>query len=262
MRLNTFDRFIQTIVKQAGASIRKNYGVVTTGQAKSSRHDIVTAADYESEHILISSIRRKFPYHTILSEESGWLTGKSAATWIIDPLDGTNNFARQVPLFGVILAFAEDGKQLSHAAMYDPIHDEFYYARRGQGSYCNGRRIWVSQEKTLEEMVVVVSNVRLRSSLEQFAHWRSLLALYTTYYKSYGSAAQSLMAAASGKVDAYIIGGAYPWDIAAGGLIIREAGGKITQLDGRRWDWREKNQQILAANPVLHRRIMELLHEA
>lgn len=261
MRLTAFDRFIQQIIRQAGASLRRNYGVVTTGEQKTSQHDIVTAADYEAEHILISAIRKKFPYHTILSEESGELKGKSNYTWIIDPLDGTSNFAREIPLFGVILAFA-DGERITHGAIYDPIHDQLFYARRGQGCYCNGRRIVVSPEKKLEESVLMISNVRLRSSLEQFAHWRSLFALYTTYYKSYGSAAQAMMAIASGKIEAYIIGGAYPWDIAAGGLLVQEAGGKITHLDGRRWNWRETNQHIIATNPSLHRRIMPLINQS
>lgn len=258
MRLTPFDHFIQKIVRAAGTSLKRNYGVVTTGQAKTSQHDIVTAADYEAEHILISAIRKKFPYHHILSEESGALAGKSRYTWVIDPLDGTANFAREIPLFGVIVAFLKDNT-VTHGAIYDPIHDQMYYAKKGQGSYCNGKRIQVSTETQLEEMVVMISNVRMRSSLEQFAHWRSLLALYTTYYKAYGSAAQSMMALASGKIDAYIIGGAYPWDITAGALLVKEAGGKINHLDGRSWDWRENNQHILAANPTLHTKLARLL---
>lgn len=258
MRLTAFDRFIQHIVRQAGHSIQKNFGVVTTGRAKTNRHDIVTEADYAAERILISAIRKKFPYHNIISEESGELLGKSNCTWIIDPLDGTNNFARQIPLFGVIVGFVENDV-VTHGALYDPMHDQMYYTKKGQGSYCNGQRIHVSHETELEEMVIMISNVRLRSSLEQFAHWRSLLALYTTYYKYYGSAAQSFMALASGKVDAYMIGGAYPWDIAAGALLLREAGGKITQLDGRPWDWHDSNQHILAANPTLHKKILHTI---
>lgn len=260
MRLTAFDRFIQDAVRRAGTTIRKNYGVVTTGKQKTNPHDIVTAADFESEEILISAIRKKFPYHTILSEESGELKGKSNFTWIIDPLDGTNNFARQVPLFGVIVAFAE-GDDITHGAIYDPLHDEFYYARRGHGATCNGQPISVSREHTLEEMVLSVSNVRWRSSLEQFAHWRSLFALYTTYYKSYGSTAQTFMAVSSGKIDAYIIGGAYPWDIAAGFLLVKEAGGKMTHIDGRRYNWQERNQHIIAANPILHKKIMQLINQ-
>jgi len=261
MRLTQLDRFIQQIVRKAAASIKKNYGVITTGEQKTSQHDIVTAADFASEKIIISAIRKKFPYHNIISEESGVLKGKSRFTWVIDPLDGTANFAREIPLFGVIVGLVE-GETITHAAIMDPIHDQMFYARKGAGAYCNGKRIYVSQEHHLEEMVAMISNVRLRSSLEQFAHWRSLFALYTTYYKSYGSAAQAMMALASGKIDAYIIGGAYPWDIAAGGLLVQEAGGKITALDGRRWNWRENNQHVLAANPKLHHRILDLLHQA
>ncbi|EKD76437.1 MAG: hypothetical protein ACD_43C00111G0001 [uncultured bacterium] len=260
MRLTQLDRFIQQTVRRAAVSLKKNYGVITTGQQKTSQHDIVTEADFASEKIIISAIRKKFPYHNIISEESGELKGKSRFTWIIDPLDGTANFAREIPLFGVIVGLVE-GETITHAAIMDPIHDQLFYARKGAGAYCNGKRIAVSQEHHLEEMVATISNVRLRSSLEQFAHWRSLFALFTTYYKSYGSAAQALTALASGKIDAYLVGGAYPWDIAAGGLIVQEAGGKISTLDGQRWNWREDNQHVLAANPKLHRRILDLLNQ-
>ena len=258
MRYNQFDRFLHAVVKQAGQSLRRNFGKITTGTPKTSQHDIVTAADFAAEDLIISAIRKKFPYHNILSEESGYLPGRSPYTWVIDPLDGTANFAKQIPLFGVIIAFV-DHNTVTHGAIYDPIHDQLYYAKRGQGSVCNNLPIQVTTEKQLEEMVVIISNIRLRSSMEQFAHWRSLLALYTTYYKAYGSAAQALMALAAGKVDTYIIGGAYPWDIAAGALIAKEAGAKVSHIDGQRWNWRASNQHVLIANPSLHKKVLSLL---
>ncbi|MBI2415428.1 MAG: inositol monophosphatase [Candidatus Kerfeldbacteria bacterium] len=260
MTTTTLDRFIQDISVRAGKIIKRQFGIVTTGQQKTSQHDIVTEVDYASERLLISAIRRRFPYHSILSEEAGELTGRSDYTWIIDPLDGTANFARGVPLFGVCVALAK-GNVITHGVIYDPIHDELFFAKRGAGSFCNGKRIHVSSETQLEEMVVYISNIRHRSSLERFAHWRALLALYTTYYKSYGSAAQAMASLASGRIDTYIIAGAYPWDIAAGALLLREAGGKITRLDGSSWQWRDTNQQIVTANPTLHRKIIQLLNQ-
>lgn len=258
MRANALDRFIEDITKQAGASIRNNFGKITEGTPKSGPRDIVTKADYEAEDILITAIRRKFPYHAILSEEAGALSGSSPYTWIIDPLDGTANFAQQIPLFGVIVALAK-GNVIECGAIYDPIHDEYYYARKGQGCYRNGKPVHVSDITSLEDTIINISNVRDRTSVEQFAHWRSVFALYTTYYRAYGSAAQTISAVAGGRLDAYIMGGAYPWDIAAGALLVREAGGVITTLNGKRWSWRENNQQIVAANPKLHRTIMKVL---
>ncbi|MDP3970534.1 MAG: inositol monophosphatase [bacterium] len=258
MRLNALDSFIKEIVEEAGESIISKFGKVTSGEQKSARGDIVTVADKASEEILISAIRKKYPYHGIVSEEAGELPGKSPYTWIIDPLDGTSNFAKQVPLFCVIVALAK-GNSIQNAAIYDPIHQEFFYARKGVGSYLNGKPISVSNEVELDAMTISISNVQMRSSLEQFAHWRSLTALYTTHYKAYGSAGITLASVASGRSDAYIVGGAYPWDIAAGSLLIREAGGKITDLAGNAWKWREKNQQILTANPKLHRKLVRLI---
>lgn len=260
MRLTTMDRFIQRTIVHAGGIIKKHFGRVTTGKVKSSRGDIVTIADLEAEEYIIATIRQKYPHHSILSEEAGALTGKGEYTWIIDPLDGTRNFAKKVPLFGVIIALAK-GNTITHGAIYDPIHNDLFYASKGKGSYLNGKRIHVSTESTLEYMDIYISNVRLRSSHERFAHLRSLFALYTTYYKAYGSCAHALASVASGKIDTYIAGGPYPWDIAAGALLVKEAGGKITTLEGRRWQWREMNQHIVVANPKLHTKIMHLINQ-
>lgn len=259
MKLTSLDRFIQATAREAGEGIKASYGVITSGTAKTGPNDIVTQADITAEGVIISAIRKKFPYHNILSEEAGSLPGKSEYTWIIDPLDGTNNFAHQVPIFCVIIALAK-GNTVTHGVMYDPLHDEMFYARKGAGAYRNGKPIHVTNKADLDDMNIIVSNVRWRSALEQFAHWRSLISLYTTHQKQYGSAGMSLAYVASGRVDGYMIGGAYPWDLAAGALLIQEAGGKVTTLQGTTWSWRDNNQQVLAANPQLHKRILQLMH--
>lgn len=258
MRRTALDKFIEEICREAGSRIQRNFGKVTTGETKSARGDIVTKVDYESEDVLISAIRKKFPYHSILSEEAGSLPGKSEYTWIIDPLDGTSNFASQIPMFCVLVALAKNNV-IQASATYDPIHDEFFYARKGQGSYVNGHKIHVSETTEFDQMRLNISNVRLRSSLETFSHWRSVFALYTTYFQRFGSAGLSMAYVACGRSDAYIIGGAYPWDIAAGALLIREAGGKISTLEGLPWQWKDQNQRIVAANPKLHRKLMRQL---
>lgn len=258
MRLNTTDKFIHSVIRSAGETIRKNFGVITTGTIKTSIHDIVTEADYISERVLIQAIQTKFPKHTILSEEAGLLDTQSEYTWIIDPLDGTNNFAKGIPLFGVIVALAK-GDTIVQGAIYDPIHDELFYAKKGQGSTCNGRAIHVSSQTKLNEMVVAISNIPGRSDQNYFAKLRKAIALQTMYYKAYGSAAQVLSAVACGRIDSWILAGAYPWDIAAGSLLVQEAGGKITTLTNTRWQWRTNNQQVIAANPKLHKAIVQLM---
>lgn len=260
MRLSTLDRFIQHTAVQAGQIIKSHFRQVTKGTPKSERGDLVTVVDYKAEEYIISAIRNKFPHHHILSEEAGRLEGKGNFTWVIDPLDGTNNFVKGIPIFTVVIALTK-GSQVYCGAIYDPIHDELFYARQGQGSYCNGKPIHVSKESHLESMNIYISNVRLRSSLEQFAHLRSLFALYTTHYTAYGSAAYALATLASGRIDAYITGGPYPWDIAAGALLIKEAGGKITTLTGQPWQWKEMNQHVVAANPRLHRTLMKYIEQ-
>ncbi len=258
MRLTLQDKFIQQLARSAGVSLRNNFGKVTKGKTKSARNDIVTVADYEAEDIIISKIRQKYPYHSILSEEAGFLKGTSEYTWIIDPLDGTGNFARQVPLFSVIIALAK-GNNIITSVMFDPIHDEIFFAKKGKGAWLNNRRIHVSSESHLQDMTVTISNVRLRSSTERFAHWRSLLALHTTYYKAFGSAAQAICALACGRTDVYIVSGAYPWDIAAGSLLVKEAGGVVKTFQKSRYSWRELNQRVVMTNPKLEKKIMNLL---
>lgn len=258
MRLNTTDKFIHSVIRTAGATIQKNFGVVTTGKIKTSVHDIVTEADYISERVLIQAIQKKFPTHTILSEEAGLIDKRSEYTWILDPLDGTNNFSRGIPLFGVIVALAK-GNTILHGAIYDPIHDELFYAKKGQGSTCNTKPIQVGKQTKLNEMVVAISNIPGRSDQAYFAKLRKAVALETTYYKAYGSAAQVLSAVACGRIDSWILAGAYPWDIAAGALLVQEAGGKITTLTSQRWQWRTNNQQVVVANPQLHKALIQLM---
>ncbi|MFA5994942.1 MAG: inositol monophosphatase [Patescibacteria group bacterium] len=259
MRITAIDRFIETTIRAAGKSAKCNFGVVTTGKIKTGIHDIVTEADYECERIILKAIQQKYPQHNILSEEAGLLDKKSDYTWIVDPIDGTNNFAKHIPLFGIIITLAK-GNQVLHGAIYDPIHDEFFYAKYKQGSYCNKKRIQVSKQHNLDNMIVSISNIPQRSDQAYFAELRKKVALHTTYYKAYGSAAQVLSAVACGRIDAWILGGAYPWDIAAGALLVTEAGGKITTLTNQPWHWPTNNQQIVVANPKLHHSIIKLIN--
>lgn len=219
--------------------------------------DLVTEADRHAEAFLLSEIRRRFPGHTILAEETGGrLDGE--CQWYVDPLDGTVNYAHGVPIFCVSLAYARAG-QLELAAIYDPMRHELFSAARGRGAWLNGRPLRVSDETQLERALLVTGFPydtwhTPRNNFDNFAH----LARLTQGVRRLGSAALDLCYVAAGRFDGYWELSLKPWDVAAGALICQEAGALVTRADGTP-DFLTEPISILAANPTLHALILSHL---
>jgi myo-inositol-1(or 4)-monophosphatase len=250
--------------RAAGAILLEGYGRVHAPEKKG-RIDLVTEFDRRSEALLLSRIRERFPEHAILAEESGVhaaadgaAAGRSAGIrWLCDPLDGTTNFAHNYPFFCVSVGVEVAGA-MAAGAVYDPVRDELFAAAAGAGATLNGRPIRVSPIALLEDALVVTGfpyDVR--------EHPGRHLPLFQDFLmraqgvRRDGSAALNLCYVAMGRFDGMWEGNLSPWDIAAGSLVIREAGGVITgyageplRLDGRR---------IVTANPALHARMLEVV---
>ncbi len=250
--------FIKDTALGAGQIIKAGFGNVKSRHAKGAdRGDIVTNVDFESEKYILDRIRREFPTHAIFSEESG-LTGLSTEgyLWLVDPLDGTRNFATGIPFFSVSIALALDGVA-QFGAVYDPLHDEMFYAERGQGATLNGVTMQVSSEKDLQDAVISVSWVRRRADHSKFVSYVDRVAHETSYFRRLGSAALIGAYVASGRADVYMQGGINAWDIAAGTVLVEEAGGIVSDFEGNALDLREPHMDILAANPALHGKMIE-----
>lgn len=195
-------------------------------------HDYVTDIDQNAEREIISLIRKSYPNHTILAEESGKIDGNDY-TWIIDPLDGTRNFIHGFPQFAISIAISHKDK-IEHGVTYDPIRQELFSASRGKGAQMNDRRIRVSQNKNLEESLLG-TGFSHRHSLEAIRSYTSSLAAVLPVagdVRRAGAATLDLAYVACGRLDGFWEMGLKPWDLAAGALFIKEAGGLVCDFDG------------------------------
>lgn len=210
--------------------------------------DFVTRVDREAEQAIIETIKKSYPEHSFLAEESGETVGQeNDYQWIIDPLDGTTNFIQGVPHFCTSIALLVKGK-LDQAVIYDPIRGDLFTGSKGQGAQLNGYRIRVANRKDLTN-TLLVSAFPFKNKDEIDSYWAKAAAIYKAAgdIRRTGSAALDLAYVAAGKFDGYFERGIKAWDVAAGELIVREAGGVVTDYNGNN-DPMLKGE-IIAGNP-------------
>ena len=196
------------------------------------RNDFVSDADFAAERAVIETIYRHYPDHAIQAEESG-MSGESDHVWIIDPLDGTTNYLHGFPVFCVSVGLQVKGR-IEHGVVYDPLRQELFTASRGQGAHLDGRRIRVSGLNDLSK-ALIGTGFPYRASNEDVNPYMRMLVnamAHTSGVRRPGAAALDLCYVAAGRLDAFWETGLMPWDLAAGTLIIQEAGGIVSALDG------------------------------
>jgi len=227
---------------------------------KSNAIDLVTEADREAEAAAIAVLQRAFPAHAILAEESGASTITSEHRWIIDPLDGTTNFAHGYPHFCVSIAYERRGK-VQAGVIFDAIRRELFVARRGGGATLNGKPIKVTRVPKLETSLMVTGFPYDRREKRRFylAFWEAFM-IRTHGVRRTGSAALDLAWVACGRNDGFWEFGLKPWDVAAGSLLVEEAGGRATNMDGAPLDL--AGAQIIASNGRIHQEIIEVINAA
>lgn len=218
--------------------------------------DVVTDADRASEALIVGAIRERFPEHAIVAEEGSATAGDGRYQWLIDPLDGTMNYLHGLPIYSVSLALLHHGA-LQLGVVYDPSRGELFAAERGGGARCNGRALRVSAVAQLERALISTGFAYDRAARpdNNLAEHNRLL-LRAQDIRRTGSAALDLCYVAAGRLDAHWELGLKPWDTAAGALIVREAGGQVTDWTGRPWPVGEP--RIVASNGHIH---AALLHE-
>ncbi|MGD8464086.1 MAG: inositol monophosphatase family protein [Anaerolineae bacterium] len=280
--------FAQKMAREAGELLLQSDQERQTVYSKSTDIDLVTSADLASEKLLVDAIRAQYPAHSILSEEglgelvnlvssetgghpAEGVDAVAAATshlWLVDPLDGTVNYAHGYPCWGVTLAFAEHGRVVL-GVVYDPLRDEMYWAEQGQGAWCNGRQLHVSRTSQLGEALVATGFAYRRATLDDTSHGEVLgnnLAEFGVIMprvqgvRRAGAAVLDLAYLAAGRLDAYWEMYLNPWDWAAGSLLVEEAGGAVTGLYGQPWSLGK--QHLAASNGYLHSQLVEMLAEA
>lgn len=220
------------------------------------RNDFVSEVDHAAEREIIATIRKAYPNHAVMAEESG-RAGESDTVWIIDPLDGTTNFLHGFPVFAVSIACQHKGR-LEHAVVYDPMRQELFTASRGAGAHLDNRRIRVSRQRSLDG-ALVATGFPYRANTQYIDAYLAMLKavmLNTAGIRRPGSAALDLAYVAAGRVDAFWEIGLQPWDTAAGTLLIQEAGGHVGTLVGGEY---RQGGNIVAGTPKVYSALLEVL---
>lgn len=244
--------------RDAGTIVRAGWGRSHAPERKG-RIDLVTEYDRRSEERLLALLRAEFPGHAVLAEESGAHAAATGARarWILDPLDGTTNFAHNYPFFGVSVGVEVDGV-MAAGAVHDPVRDETFAAARGGGATLNGEPIRVSACEGIEDALLVTGfPYDVREVPERHVPLFQDFLVRAQGIRRDGSAALNLCYLAMGRFDGFWEGNLSPWDVAAGSLIVREAGGVITDYAGG--PFRLDGRQICAAGAALHPKLLEVL---
>jgi myo-inositol-1(or 4)-monophosphatase len=256
LKLDDALKFAVATAREAGAVLRDYYRTGVTVKYKG-EIDLVTEADHASEALILQRIRSAYPDCAILSEESGASANSSPYVWIADPLDGTTNFAHGLPIFSVTLALVVNGA-IEVGVTYNPICDELYTAQRGQGAYLNGERLQVSSATTLDRALLVTGfpydrRTNPNNNIQQFTDF----SLRAQGVLRLGSAALDLGGIAAGRLDGYWEFKINPWDIAAGCLLVTEAGGRVSGPDGSPLDLYAR--KIVASNGLIQDEMLAVL---
>jgi myo-inositol-1(or 4)-monophosphatase len=249
--------FAMQTARDAGAILMEKLGRKIQ-ISKKGDINLVTEADLASEALIIDRIKTQYPKHSILAEESGEavVIGNSEWKWIIDPLDGTTNFAHGYPCFAVNIALEHNG-QIVVGVTYDPTRDEMFAAERGQGATLNNKKITVSETSLLSEALLVTGFPYNFAQKENFAHDMLQFLVKSRGVRRDGSAALDLAYMACGRFDGFWEEGLNPWDVAPGTLLIEEAGGTITYYDGSAFDI--YTPPMCASNGLIHDEMLEVL---
>jgi len=241
-----------TLIKAAKESgkLMKEYSTRQfTIDSKDSINNLVTEVDHASEKLIIGIIREQFPDHYILTEESGDLPKNSNTKWIIDPIDGTVNFANGIPICCVSIAVEQDGEVIM-GVVYNPFINEFFYAEKGKGAFLNDGPIQVSSKKSVSNSCLVTGFPY------KYSEGQGMLETFSSFIKQgipirrLGSAAIDLCWVACGRFDGYYEFFLNPWDSAAGFLIVQEAGGRVTDFQGNAYS--PYQEKIIATNGLIH----------
>jgi myo-inositol-1(or 4)-monophosphatase len=252
---------VQAVLK-AGRGLTRDFGEVENLQVSlKGPGDFVSAADRRADATLIGELRRARPGYAFLTEESGSIAGTDDRhRWIVDPLDGTSNFLHGIPLFAISLALERDG-ELVAGVVYNPVLNELYVGERGSGAFLNDRRLRVAARRDFSETVIASGMPHPgRPGHETFLAELAVLSGRTAGIRRSGSAALDLAWVASGRYDGYWQRDLSPWDVGAGIVLVREAGGAVSDADGGAGML--ENGGIVAANPTIHAALLSGLKDA
>jgi myo-inositol-1(or 4)-monophosphatase len=244
----------QSAAKEAGDFLLDNFGKISKIESKGDRN-LATNLDREAENIIVDKIKTKFPGHGILAEEGGSSGLDKDYIWIIDPLDGTHNFIRDINIFGVSVGVVHKGVFIA-GVIYMPVEKELYIGEKGNGAYKDGKKMYVSKTKNLKECSISFDS-SIRYAPQVMLETLGDLAREVFNIRMLGSSARVLSYVAEGKLDFAVEFYDRPWDFAGGVSIIEEAGGKIADLKGKPLTY--KTIGYIASNALTHKEVQNIV---
>lgn len=242
--------------RAAGKILLADYGKVTPRYKKD--RSIVTDADLASEKLIKEILKKEFPNYSFLAEESGLEDNSSEYEWVIDPLDGTTNYSIRDPFFNVSIALAKDDSPIL-GVVYYPFQDELFHALKGGGAYLNGEKIQVSTTDALCDAFVCFCHGHDPKTVKRATDAYAKIKPVTDRLRQIGAAELEMSYVGCGRVDGFYMLKQNPWDVASGSLIIAEAGGRVTDIDGKPFNLRSKD--AVASNGLVHEELLEILKE-
>ncbi len=248
--------------QKAGRALKRDFGEVEHLQVSlKGPGNFVTAADHRAEEILCAELSAARPGYGFLGEEGGRREGTDRThTWIVDPLDGTSNFLHGIPHFAIAIALEREGTIVA-GLVYNPINDELFTAERGKGAFLNNQRLRVAARKRLADAVIACGLPHLgRGDLALSNRELAVMQPQVAGLRRFGAAALDLAWVAAGRFDGFWERALSPWDVAAGLILVREAGGFVSDLDGGDTPW--INGDVVAGNEAMHRELIRLLKTA
>ena len=246
--INIFEK----VSRKAGKSLLRDFGEIENLQIKSkSIGDFVTSADLKVEKIILESLNYYYPNASYITEESGEIKGNEE-TIVIDPIDGTTNFIHGIPLVGIVIARIFND-EITDGIIFNPILNEFYWASKGKGAWCNNKRLRVSKRNNIQDSLIGTGIPHMDRVYSKYLEEIDNITKKSAGLRRMGAASIDLAYVASGKLDAFWERNLNLWDVCSGVLLIKEAGGKISQPNGN--NWYLKSRDILASNDLIHEEI-------
>jgi len=257
LAMSSYARAAAAAAREAGALLARHAGRPRHVATKRSAIDLVTDVDRASERLIERRLRRHDPRVGFLGEERGQRSGTAPSRWIVDPIDGTNNFVHGLPMFGVSIALEQRG-QVVVGVIYDPMRKELFSAMRGGGAFLNGRRIRVSRTRRLAQSLVATGfSSRFRAHPQPYLGWFQDLQCRSHGVRRIGSTVFCLASIAAGRMEGFYERDLWPWDIAAGMLLVEEAGGRVSTLAGKPASLADG--RLLATNGLIHAQMLRVL---
>lgn len=253
--------FAKDLAMKGGKILKDNFGKLSKEKIElKGPHDVVTEIDKNVEHLYAQEIKKAYPGHGIIGEEGTSENPEQEFVWVLDPLDGTKNFSYENPFFCTTICLLQNKEPVA-SVIYEPITDNLFYATKGGGAFKNGEPVHVSKESDIKNSMLLYCHAADPEAIRQAEHYVVELKIASRDASRLRSAGSEMALVAKGVCEAYLMNKLPLWDLAAGALLVREAGGKATDFSGK--EWKPGDPNIVVSNGTkIHQDVLDILHRS